>query len=95
MYASNLKNWSNNILPIIKESKWSIIVDSDELMTGQHNKNIKYYLKNIPKNIHCIYIMHTLYIRYSYAIHKLVICFLYIVFTIYYIKLISHYICSI
>ena len=54
---------NDNLLPIIKESKWSIIVDSDELMKGQHNYTIKSYIESEHcDNISCIYVLWKMFI---------------------------------
>ena len=52
----------DNLLPIIKESKWSMIVDSDELITGQNGYTIKSYLEKIPLSIGVIYVIWKMFI---------------------------------
>jgi hypothetical protein len=54
--------YKDNLLPVIKESKWSMIVDADELMKGQNNYTIKSYLETIPSNIFGIYVIWKMFI---------------------------------
>lgn len=62
---------NDNLLPIIKESKWSIIVDSDELMKGQNNKTIYSYLQTIPDHIFSIYVIWKMFIGKTDNVEKM------------------------
>ena len=62
---------NDNLLPVIKESKWSMIVDADELMKGQNNYTIKSYLETIPNNINCIYVIWKMFFNKTNDISKM------------------------
>lgn len=47
-----------NIYPlIIQESKWAIVVDSDEFMFGKNGYTIKTYISELEDHIGCVYVI--------------------------------------
>jgi len=65
------KMYNDNLLPVIKESKWSMIVDADELMKGQNNYTIKSYLETVPSNIFGIYVIWKMFFNKTNNISKM------------------------
>ena len=62
---------NENLLPVIKESKWLMIVDADELMKGQNNYTIKSYIETLPNNINCIYVIWKMFFNKTNDISKM------------------------
>ena len=63
--------YNDNLLPIIKESKWTMIVDGDELMKGQNNKTIYSYLQTIPDPIFAIFVIWKMFIGKKDNVEKM------------------------
>ena len=63
--------YNDHLLPIIKESKWTMIVDADELMKGQNNKTIYTYLQTIARPIHSIYVIWKMFIGKGDDVEKM------------------------
>ena len=61
----------DNLLPVIKESKWSMIVDADELMKGQNNYTIKSYIETISDDIFGIYVIWKMFFNKTTDIPKM------------------------
>ena len=65
---------NDNLLPIIKESKWSMVVDSDELITGQNGYTIETYLNKLDDSsyhIGTIYVIWKMFIGKTNNINKM------------------------
>ena len=65
------KMYMDNLLPVIKESKWSMIVDADELMKGQNNYTIKSYIETVSDDIFGIYVIWKMFIGKKNDIMKM------------------------
>ena len=63
--------YNDHLLPIIKESKWTMIVDGDELMKGQNNKTVYSYLQTIPQHIFSIYVIWKMFIGKGEKVEKM------------------------
>ena len=63
--------YCENLTPIIKESKWCIIVDADELITGQNGYTIKTYLEKIPDSVGTIYVIWKMFMNKTNKVDKM------------------------
>ena len=61
----------DNLLPVIKESKWCIVVDADELIRGQNGYTIKTYLEKIPESVSVIYVIWKMFINKTNSVDKM------------------------
>ena len=71
-YAANQeKIYVENLRIVIKESKWSMIVDADELIKGQNGYTIETYLKNLSPSIGMIYVIWKMFINKTDSVDKM------------------------
>jgi hypothetical protein len=62
----------DNFIPVIKKSKWNILVDADELIfVNKKYDTISNYLKYIKEDISCIYIIWKMYLGKDNNIKKM------------------------
>jgi glycosyltransferase involved in cell wall biosynthesis len=61
-WAGHKRMLDEHIYPrIVHETKWAIIVDADEFMTGKNGYTIKSYLDSLSEDIGCVYVLWNIY----------------------------------
>lgn len=57
-YEGHKSLLDDNLYDLVrKESEWIIIVDADEFMYGRNGHTIKSYIKTIPSDVDCVYVL--------------------------------------
>jgi glycosyltransferase involved in cell wall biosynthesis len=62
---------NDHFLSVIKKSRWTMIVDADELMFGKYNKTVRQHLENVANNISCIYVIWKMYYGKEDSVEKM------------------------